>query len=187
MFNRTKPAGWSRISWICTSVFLEREVSHLFVFPTLTEFLFSLHLSVTSYFYFSSEIYNFGDGDIAFHGRAWKLLQRSKSMIKYARRSCQLLLRYIHLHTFIFSPQVTFKWILLCWLCTAAAGFMQVPPRGVCLVLPLLSLADIWSTTWLWVLEAPFPWTIRPWRYIYILKSSVHAVLDLWDITLTFL
>lgn len=124
-----------------------------------------------------------GDGDIAFHGRAWKLPQRSKSMTKYARRSCQLLLRCIHLHTVIVSPQVTFKWILLCWLCTAAAGFMQVPPRGVCFVLPLLSLIDVWSTAWLWVLEAPFPWTIHSWRYIYIMKSSVRPVLDLWDIT----
>lgn len=50
--------------------------------------------------------------DIAFHGKVWKLQQRSRNMIKYVRRRCPLLLRCVCIYI-SFSSIVWFKYFLI--------------------------------------------------------------------------
>lgn len=57
-------------------------------------------------------------------------------------------------------------WCQFVWL-LVSKGSMQNSPSGVCIILPLLPLADIWSATWLWILETSIPGLVYSWRYCY--------------------
>ena len=153
LFHRAESTGWSRISWICASVFPKRKVCWLF---RLEKKLADISLA---YVVSSSREPLFL---LVFHGRVLRLLTRSKSMTKFARRRYQLLLRS--------------NFSLLCvTIDTLSAGYsyhnpfagsMQRSPCGVCFIFSLLPHTDIWSAPWLRVLEAAFSWFILPGRYL---------------------
>ena len=88
LFHRAESTGWSRISWICASVFPKRKVCWLF---RLEKKLADISLA---YVVSSSREPLFL---LVFHGRVLRLLTRSKSMTKFARRRYQLLLRSVSL------------------------------------------------------------------------------------------
>lgn len=42
---------------------------------------------------------------------------------------------------------------------------LRIISRGVCVLLSLLSLLDIWSRSRLWILKASVSWVVHSWRY----------------------
>lgn len=101
------------------------------------------------------------------HGRVWKLLQRSKSTIRYVRRSYQLLLKYaIAPLFFLFSwkARCIFLVLFAAYNDCVITGSLQIPSCGICIILPLLPFFNIWSTTWLWFSEATVPRPVCSWR-----------------------
>lgn len=104
----------------------------------------------------------------AFHGRGWKLPPKSRNMTKYVRKSYQLLLRYV-----IYASSSLSIWSLLVYLNVLTflfpTGTVQVSSCRVCIIYSLLPFIDIWSTTWLWILEALVSWFVLSWRYWWTL------------------
>lgn len=58
-------------------------------------------------------------------------------------------------------------------------GTMQISSCRVCFILPLLPFFDVWSTTWLWIFEAPISGSIcsRRWFFFFPFFNQMNCTI----------
>ena len=127
---RTKPKRWSGISWICTYVLPEGQVS-LIGHQLLLCALASVNISFFA----------------AFLGKVLKQEQRSKSMRKSARKKLQHQLRYVW-HIFSWNWNFSLGNVIIFW---PISGSMPWLSHRVCIIFPLLPLAAVRWQAWLFI------------------------------------
>jgi len=57
---------------------------------------------------------------------------------------------------------------------------LRIISRGVCVLLSLLSLFDIWARSRLWILKASVSWVVHSWRYwlLFLFYFYFYLILD---------
>jgi len=161
---RTKPPGWFGVTGICAFVLPQRKVWHSYLLIWLPEANFAFTYWEQHKYMFWSLRYL-----IFVFSLPWQNLKAATKKQKYDK-ICEKKVSTpieVSICTYIYSECIFFFVIItILFVCCFCVGFMQISSCRVCFILPLLPFFDLWSATWLWILEAPISGVICSRRWL---------------------